>query len=324
MLDQDHVDISIIIVNWNTRDLLSQCLESVYATVRDLTFEVVVVDNASSDGSAEMIRERFPQARLIENDVNSGFARANNQGIAQSHGQFLLLLNSDTILQAEAVAKMVAFMKAYPMAGIVGAYIRNPDGTPQRCFGAFPTVVSESICAWGLDSRLPFARWFVARPIEPNGHLETDWVLGAALMIRRKTLEQIGVLDENYFMYSEEIDLCYRVKKAGWRNFILGTAHIIHLGGQSTRQMSATMKAQLFLSKLRYFRKHRGRAAAAFLNVMFGASILSKRWVYYLYGKTEMSNLWVETWTHFGLKEPRGDAPDRSFSAPRQPFTTLR
>jgi hypothetical protein len=194
---------------------------------------------------------------------------------------------------------MIRFMDEPPEAGILGAYILNADGTPQWSFGKFPTILSETITAWGLNSRWPLARWFGPQLGFSDDYIETDWVLGAALMIRREALEQAGALDEGFFMYSEEIDLAYRVKKAGWKNYVLRSAPVIHLGQQSTRQVPASMKAELFRSKARYFLKHRGWAAAQLMKTIFGASILSKRWGYRLLGKTEPGNLWAQTWEHY-------------------------
>ena len=291
-------DLSIIIVSWNTRALLADCLASIYSTSGDLNGQVIVVDNASRDDSAAMVRGKFPRARLIENRENVGFARANNQAIEASTGQFVLLLNSDTIVQPHALARLVAFMREHPDAGIVGANVRNRDGSPQRSFGAFPSILSESIQAWGLDTRPPFARWFNAAHCAAE-YFETGWVLGAALLIRRQAIVQVGLLDENFFMYSEEVDWCYRVARAGWKNFVLTTAPIIHLGNASARQMPAQMKAELFRSKAHYFRKHYGALTAYCLRAIFSASILAKRWTYGLVGKKTQSALWAETWTHF-------------------------
>jgi GT2 family glycosyltransferase len=301
------VDLSIIIVSWNTRDLLAQCLESVFKEVSDTstlttahcppTTEVFVVDNASADGSAQMVRERFPQVHLIENHENVGFARANNQAIRVSTGRYVLLLNSDTIVQPNALAQMVAFMDAHPEAGIVGANVLNQDRTPQKCFGYFPTLLSEAICSWGLDSRLPFLespRWD-----STVGWLETDWVIGAAMMTRHNVLQRVGHLDEEYFMYSEEIDFAWRVKRAGWRNYVLRAAPIIHLSHQSTDRVPAQMKAELFRSKMKYFEKHHGAVSAALLRLIFASSILAKRWYYYFVGKRAQSELWARTWCYF-------------------------
>lgn len=292
------MDLSIIIVSWNTHDLLAQCIESIYAYPPDCEFEVWVVDNASTDGSATMVRERFPQVRLIENRENVGFARANNQAIRESAGKYILLLNSDTIVQLGALQNMVAFMEGHSEAGIVGAYLLNLDGTPQPCFGNFPTILSETVFAWGLDSRLPFSLW--SRSWSPfEKYRETDWVQGAALMIRRDVVSQAGGMDESYFMYSEEIDLAYRAKQTGWRIYVLRTAPVIHLGQQSTAQIPVRMKVELFRSKGRYFKKHRGAASAWLLRFVFASSILARRVFYGLTGNQSQRELWTQAWQQF-------------------------
>lgn len=302
-----HTNLDIAIVSWNTRDVLANCLQSVYTTARGVSCQVIVVDNASSDGSPQMVRERFPQARLIENRENVGFARANNQAIAASDSEFVLLLNSDTLVQPNALKLLVAFMCYESSAGVVGAYVLNPDSTLQASFGKFPTLASESIKAWGLEARQPFVRWFgPAQPFSAES-VETDWVIGAAMMLRREAVNQVGLLDENYFMYSEEIDLAYRIKKAGWQNFVVRDARIIHLGGQSTRRMPASMKAELFRSKTRYFEKHHGRMAAAWVRTMFATSTLAKQWGYRLKGNYAQSQLWSETWDYISGKKARSE-----------------
>ncbi len=288
-------DLSIVIVSWNTCTLLAQCLASLEATAGDWVYDIWVVDNASGDGSVAMVRERFPRVHVLENQTNVGFAAANNQAIPQTAGSLILLLNSDTVVQPHALEEIVRFMRATPRAGIVGANVVNVDGSPQRCFGRFPTLLSETIYAWGLDAYLP---------IEPsigrqNHAIPTDWVLGAALTVRRAALDQVGLLDAGYFMYSEEVDLCYRVKRAGWENFVLPSARVIHLGGESTKQTEAAMKAHLFHSKVQYLGKYHGALAARLMQGMFGASILARRLMYHSLGHQRANRLWAEVWVRY-------------------------
>ena len=286
---------SILIVSWNTRDLLAQCLASVYAHPPDCPYDVWVVDNASADGSAAMVRQRFPDVHLIQNTENAGFARANNQAIRSSNGELVLLLNSDTIVQQGALGRMVSFA-AQAGAAIVGADVRNADGTLQWSYGQFPTVFSETLYALGLNSRGPFAGR-LSMPAAPSGQgTETDWVLGAALLVRRSVLDRVGLLDEDFFMFSEEVDLARRVKTAGGKVYALGGARIIHLGQQSTRQVSGAMKAELFRSKVRYFRKHHGRAPAAFLSAVFGASVLGRVAAHRLRADKSSEQTWLDAW----------------------------
>ncbi|MDH4136450.1 MAG: glycosyltransferase family 2 protein, partial [Anaerolineae bacterium] len=245
-------DVSIIIVNWNTKDLLAQCLQSVYDTVSDLAFEVIVVDNASTDGSPTMVRDHFPQARLIENRKNEGFARANNQAICASHGRYLLLLNSDTITQPGALEAMVHFADRHPEAGIVGCKLLNADGSLQPSWAQFPTFCSELM---GHNFRR-------RRPMADGLAYEVDWVGGACLLARRKAIEMVELLDEDFFMYSEETDWCFRMVRNGWKVYYLPGAEVIHFGGGSSQRASDEMLMQLYQSKLRFFRKHYGALPA--------------------------------------------------------------
>jgi len=255
------MDLSIIIVNWNTRDLLAQCLQSVYAHPPEGEFEVWVVDNASTDGSAEMVRERFPQARLIRNAENVGFARANNQAIRQSSGRYVLLLNPDTEVKPGALETLVQFMDAHPEAGAAGARLLNPDGTLQSSCHPFPTLGREFWRLFHLDALRLCACYEMAR-WDPETLRPVDVVQGACVILRRKALDQVGLLDEDYFIYTEEVDLCYRLRQGGWRIYWAPQATVVHYGGQSTRQMPAEMFLRLYESKLLYFRKHHSRQAA--------------------------------------------------------------
>lgn len=253
------IDLSILIINWNTRDLLAQCLTSIYADwpAGDGDFEVIVVDNASADGSAAMMRHCFPQAFLVENDRNAGFAAANNQAIGRSRGRYVLLLNPDTVLQPGALASLVTFMGMYPEAGAAGSMLLNPDGTLQPSCHPFPTLGGEMWRLLHLDQLIPLAVYRMADwPLDrPRA---VDSVQGASLIVRREVIDRIGALDESYFMYSEEVDWCLRIRRAGWKIYWVPASRIFHFGGQSTRQAATAMFLQLYRAKVQYFRKHFG------------------------------------------------------------------
>jgi N-acetylglucosaminyl-diphospho-decaprenol L-rhamnosyltransferase len=266
-------DLSIIIVSWNTCDLTRNCLASVYAYPPKCEFEVCVVDNASADGSAAMIRESFPQARLIENDENVGFARANNQAIRQTTAHYVLLLNSDTRAHPGALEALVTFMNEHPEAGAAGAHILNPDGTLQMSCYPAPTVSRELWRLLHLDTLRPYGEYRMADWSTEHPQ-EIDSALGAGLILRRKALDGVGLLDENYFMYSEEIDLCYRLKKSGWHIYWVPQARIIHYGGQSTRQAAVAMFLRLYQGKIIYIRKHYGRLKAILYKLVLLATSL--------------------------------------------------
>lgn len=253
-------DLAIIIVNWNTRQLLLDCLASLPAATDGIHAETWVVDNGSGDGSVEAVRTQYPEVRIIANRENLGFATANNQAIRASVSRHVLLLNSDTIARPGSLTALVRFLDAHPEVGIVGPRLLNPDGSLQPSWALFPTIFTELT---GKKLRL---RW---RYPTADGTLaySTDWVDGAALMIRRSILPQIGLMDERYFMYTEEVDWCYRARRAGWKVCYLPGSEVIHFGGQSSKRAVTQMKFELYRSKLRFFRKHYGRLAAVTLGL---------------------------------------------------------
>ncbi|MGQ9599750.1 MAG: glycosyltransferase family 2 protein [Anaerolineae bacterium] len=258
------IDLTVIIVSWNVRDLLRRCLRSIRdsALTSDLQFEIVVVDNASSDGSPEMIAAEFPDVRLVANAENRGFTAANNQGLALSQGRFLLLLNPDTEVVGDALPTMVRYMEAHPEVGAVGPQLRYPDGSLQssrRRFPTFATALVEStvIQEWWTDNRFLHRYYMADTPddvIQP-----VDWIVGACLMVRREVYERVGGLDERFFMYSEELDWCRRIKSAGWTVVYLPDAVVVHHEGKSSEQAVAARHIYFHSSKVRYFSKHHGR-----------------------------------------------------------------
>ncbi len=295
MPDSFSPDLSVIIVSWNVCDLLADCLESVTgsrlqvagstdqpSTFQPVTIEVIVVDNASSDGSAEMVAAEFPRVRLIANTENRGFTGGNNQGIEVARGRYILFLNPDTAVVGDALARMVSYLQAHDEVGVVGPQLRYGDGSLQSSRRRFPTFVSalfeSTPLAWHWPNN-PWARWYrmeeggsrgAEEPVRGNGGTavrEVDWLVGAAFMTRRAVLEQVGGFDEGYFMYSEELDWCRRVKAAGWRLIYLPAAQIIHYEGKSSEQIVAARHIRFHTSKVRYFRKFHGRAAAEVLRV---------------------------------------------------------
>jgi GT2 family glycosyltransferase len=263
------IDLSIIIVNWNTRDLLCQCLRSIQETADGIAYEIVVVDNGSADGSLPAVREAFPLVQLIANAENLGFARANNQGIRASRGRHVLLLNSDTLVRPGALAALVGFLEQHSDVGIVGPELLNRDGSVQLSWAAFPTLWSE------LSGKNIRARR--RRPARDGREAySVDWIGGACLLIRRAAIEQIGLLDERFFMYSEETDWCFRAWEQGWQVCYYTAARVVHFGGQSSRRASARMKAQLYRSKLLFMAKHYGALPAASLGLLLQLLFVSR------------------------------------------------
>jgi N-acetylglucosaminyl-diphospho-decaprenol L-rhamnosyltransferase len=267
--------ISIIIVSWNTARFLENCLASILTDLPTSPIEIWVVDNASSDDSPRMVRERFPQVHLIENRENVGFARANNQAIQRCTGKYILLLNPDTLVAAGALQALTNFLDDHPEAGAAGARILNPDGSLQISSHPRPTLSRELWRLFHLDRLLPYAE-YPQKKWETDQPREVDVLIGACLLLRKDVLDQVGFLDEDYFMYSEEVDLCYRIQSAGWQLFWVPQADVVHFGGQSTQQVPTEMFLNLYHSKIKYFRKHYGWTAAQIYKLILRLAALSR------------------------------------------------
>ena len=253
------MDVSIIIVNYNTREITRDCLASVYEQTVGIEFEVILVDNASGDGSAEMVREEFPQVELIANPENRGFAAANNQGMARARGGFILLLNSDTIVLENAVAQAVNFARQHPAAAVVGCRVLNRDGSLQPTCFRYPRTFHLLLGALYLNRLFPRNRVFGHERLGAwarDDVREVEVVTGCFMLVRRRALDQVGLMDESFFMYGEETDWCYRFRRAGWKLLFTPAARIIHLGGASSKKNPA-MLLHLRGSILRFVRKHR-------------------------------------------------------------------
>jgi len=274
-------DLSIIIANWNTHELLAQCLQSLEDTVRDSSFDVWVVDNGSSDGSVVMVRERFPRVHVIANSENVGFARGNNQAIARCEGRYVVLLNSDTQALPGSLDSAVKFMDEHPCAGLAGVRLLNPDGTFQASYTPFPTLWREFLILGGLGRRLirpTFPSW--GPQVKKGAQRIRGYVEGACLLARREAADQIGGLDERIFMYAEDVDWCYRLHQAGWEVWYLPHSPIVHYGGQSSKKRRGRMEAELYRSRVYFFRKHYGGAAAFCLKSLIYAMTLIKMLVH--------------------------------------------
>jgi len=267
------MDLSIIIVNWNTRDLLCQCLDSLTQKVEGIEMEILVVDNGSTDGSVAAVRDKFPGVRLIENPVNMGFAKANNQAISLSSGEYLLLLNPDTQVKDETVVKMLSFMDAHAEAGLVGAQLLNADGSKQNSIANFPSLATELLNK-SLLRRL-FPEKFPGKGRDYPGPVEVDSVIGACMMVRRKAVEQMGLLDEKFFLFLEETDWCYRIKKAGWKVYHIPQAEIFHFQGKSAEAEKGKARIEYYRSRYHYFRKNRGsfQSSVLFIGLIIKLSV---------------------------------------------------
>jgi GT2 family glycosyltransferase len=273
-------DVSIVIVNWNTRDLLLRCIQCAYDTCADLALEVIVVDNASGDDSVAALRKQFPQVRVIENRENVGFARANNQAAKVADAPYILLLNSDAFLTEGALQAMWDLIVCQPKAALIGAHLRNADGSFQASHTPFPNLWREFLILSGIG-RLLYGPWYPSRADEhEKGPQIVDYVEGACMLIRRDVYLQLGGLDEGYFMYSEEVDLCIRLRRAGWQAWYQPAARVVHLGSASSINRRMHRELDLYRSRLRFFRKHYGAFSAAMLKLQMLAFTLVKLVVY--------------------------------------------
>ena len=272
------LDLSIIIVSWNVVDLLVNCLDSLLCSPISTdnsqtnlpTVEIIVVDSHSSDQTVPLLRERYPQVKLLAQQENVGFTSGNNIGLTEAKGRYLLLLNPDTKVRESAIPNMIQYLDQNPDVGIVGPHTLNEDGSTQSTRRRFPTFwigLFESTWLQRFAPKSLLDRYYVTEDAPPDATLDVDWVQGSAMMIRREIYEQIGGLDEGYFMYSEELDWCKRAKQVGWRVVFLGDAQIIHFGGKSSEQVPARSHILFQKSKLRYFRKYHGWLTAQFLRV---------------------------------------------------------
>jgi N-acetylglucosaminyl-diphospho-decaprenol L-rhamnosyltransferase len=263
-------ELSIIIVSWNVRELLRACLASIVPWRDKLALEVIVVDGGSADGSPAMVAQEFDWVRLIARPDNVGFPRGNNIGLARAGGRYLLLLNPDTELVGDALAMMVMSLESQPDVGVLGPRLLNPDGSLQPSKRRFPTLLTGLIESTWLQPLAPAGLMghYYAEDLPDDRTVDVDWVTGACLMVRREAAAAVGGLDEGYFMYSEELDWCRRIKDAGWRVVYLPAAQVMHHVGKSSEQALTERHINFQRAKLRYFRKFHGRAAALVLRAV--------------------------------------------------------
>jgi hypothetical protein len=268
--------VSVVIVSWNARDYLAQCLESLTPETCSYPLEVIVVDNHSSDGSPEMVAQKFPHVRLIRKAENLGFAKANNIGIRESSGQYVALINSDVKVLKDCLTRLVDFAAAHPDVGMIGPRVIGGDGNLQRSCKGFPTVWNMACRALALDAMFPRCKWF-------GGYLLNYWkhdtqeavdiLSGCFWLARKDALDRVGLLDESFFMYGEDMDWCKRFWDAGWKLMFVPSAAAIHYGGAS----SSNAPVRFFVEKLRadfqYWRKHHSRVAVAVYFLITGLQL---------------------------------------------------
>ncbi|MGQ9683711.1 MAG: glycosyltransferase family 2 protein [Anaerolineae bacterium] len=279
-------DLSVIVVSWNVRELLARCLGSLtsdkaaepdglFRLPDGRSFDVWVVDNNSDDGSPAMVRERFPAVRLIALEANRGFAAANNTAIRQCQGRALLLLNPDTQVIDQAVTVLLDYLDAHPEVGVVGPQLRYADGTLQSSRRRFPTPLTGFFESTLLHQWFPRNHWaarYHMQDVPEDIETRVDWLVGAALMVRRQAVEQAGLLDEAYFLYSEELEWCRRISAHGWQIVYLPKAVVLHHEGRSSEQVAAARHIYFQTSKLRYYAHVHGPRWAAALRAFLLAT----------------------------------------------------
>ncbi|MHC4114243.1 MAG: glycosyltransferase family 2 protein [Planctomycetota bacterium] len=264
--------LSIVIVSWNVRQDIINCLDSIYDSPSSKPFEIIVIDNASSDRSTQEIRKQFPKVTCIANNQNYGFTGANNQGIKLAKGEYLLFLNPDTIMYSGSLDYLVTFMDNNKDVGACGPKLLNEDGSTQQSAREFPSYR-------GALYRFTFLKYFrifknsyrswLMRDFDHKSQRDVDQLMGAALLVRKSIIDKISGFDESFFMYYEEVDLCYRIKQYGWRIVFLPQACITHLGGRSSQQIPAAKRIMMLRSLLKYFRKNHGIGITFLFNCVF-------------------------------------------------------
>lgn len=274
------MDLSVIIVSYNTKFLTLDCLQSVFASETEYAYEVILVDNASRDGSAVAVKEQFPQVSIVENHNNIGFAKANNQAITLVAGRYVLLLNSDTIVQPDTLQKMIAYMDDHPSTGAAGCKVILPNGSLDKaCKRGFPTPSSSFYYLSGLS------RLFPANPrlnqyhlghLDPDLTHTVDCLVGAFMVVRQETIREVGMLDEAFFMYGEDVDWCYRIKQEGWSIDYYPATFIVHVKGASSRRKPLKIIYEFHRAMWLFHRKHYKQRYSWFVNFAVFVGIVIK------------------------------------------------
>lgn len=290
-------ELSVIIVNWNTKKLLEDCLSSIFKHTKEIQFEVIVVDNGSEDGSARMVEKKFPKVLLVPNKENLGFTKANNQGIKIAKGEYVLLLNSDTYLIENSPKKLVDRAKSMDSFGALGPMLLNEDRTIQQSVGFFPHLPQAFWWMSFIDD-LPFGTILKPYHVDhdsfyKNDH-EVDWVTGAAILVPKKVIEQIGGLDEDIFMYGEDVDWCWRIKEANFKVFYSPATKIVHIGRGSTGKITKNAIIGEYKGIVYFYQKHKSHLALQLLRGLLKIGALARIAVFGVLGRKEAAKFYVE------------------------------
>ncbi|MEK6591043.1 MAG: glycosyltransferase family 2 protein [Nitrospinota bacterium] len=271
-----NIDISIIIVSYNAKEYLRNCLYFIYSNRHIVNFETIVVDNNSIDKSPEMVKREFPQVRLIENKENIGFARANNIALRESQGRYILLLNNDTILLPDSLDIMTIIMENSPTTGVLGCQLMNTDESLQESFNRIPDIFTEFIRKSIYNQNIGTSKNIFGKYLYRKYQMEqdVDWVTGSCMMIRRNALVDIGLLDEKFFMYFEDVDLCCRIREKGWKIKYTPSAKVIHVGGRSVLSNAPKANLEYRLSQLYFYKKYHGMVHLQILKMYLLAKLV--------------------------------------------------
>ncbi|WP_025847887.1 glycosyltransferase family 2 protein [Paenibacillus ehimensis] len=274
------MDLSIIILNYNTRELTLNCLKSIHLSQTTYTYEVILIDNNSMDNSVEAIRKAFPSVHLICNDVNVGYSKANNQGMRVAKGRYVLLLNSDTVIQQDTLHTMIQFMEQDENIGAAGCKVVLPDGTLDKaCRRGFPTPSASFYYAFGFSKLFPdnprFNQYQLTH-LDQDKDYPVDCLVGAFMMVRREAIDQVGMLDEQFFMYGEDIDWCYRIKQGGWNIYYYPYTQITHYKGASSRRKPFKIIYEFHRAMYLFHQKHYRMNYSFFVNCLVYSGITVK------------------------------------------------
>jgi len=274
------VQVAVVVVSYNTRDLLLDCLASVLESAQDQNIELVIVDNASEDGSYDAARETYRDARLIQNSTNRGFGTACNQGIRATSSEFILLLNSDARLTAQALRALCDCMERNERCGAAGCRLIDPGGAELINTRNFLTPMNQAFELTGINAGLRRLERTRRPELDRNlADCTIDWIDGACLMLRRAALEDAGLFDEQFFMYSEDEDLCFRLRRRGWLVCFCGAGTAVHHGAASSQRQRIEMMRHFYLSQMMFLSKHRGRGSAFFYAVLLKSVLVLKHWL---------------------------------------------
>lgn len=275
------VDVSIVITSYKSKPFLEDCIDSVIGSIKKHSYEIIVVDDASNDGTEDVVRRKYPQIKYIKNPGNLGYVRSNNIGMRSAIGKYLLSLNNDTVVKDEAIDKLTEFMDKERTLGAVGPKLLNSDGTVQlQCRRGFPNPFNSLAYFFGLSRLFPKSRLFssyLLTCLDDSSLAEVDSLCGAAMMIRREVIDKVGYMDESYVMYGDDIDWCYRIKQAGYKVYYLPDAEIIHFGGRGgSRKQSYRNIYEFHRAMAVFYHKHQSKKHIFLLNLLVYAGIWVK------------------------------------------------